>query len=516
MSNVQTVKESFEEKYNASHLETLSEKAKKSAGLSVLAESAAFVIKTGSVLVLARILTPNDFGLVSMVTGFYLLVMNFGVNGFTEYNIQKDHLSYDETNAIFWLHALISIIMALLFALSGPLVARFNRAPELTPVMAVMSIGIVFQMLATHPLALLKRQMEFKCIVINRIIGIFLSTILAIVTALMGFGYWAVVIRQISEIGFIAIGVWLISSWRPGRPKNLKLSFTGLRYAIRIYSSFVINYLERSLDKVLIGRIQGAEVLGYYDRAYHLSSSPVAQMAAPLNHVGFTTLSKLKDDPVRFRKYYAKAVNILVFGGVWASLIFTLCGQDIMLLLLGEGWEMAGRVTVAFGPGIAAIFINYTVSWLHLSLGNSTRLLRWGAVSLATKISVISVAAFFGAVEVAAGISLVHYMLVLPAVWYAGAPIGIKAKNVVAISWKYFLSGILIGAVWYGFLYGFPSASCWYLTRGVFVRLLISVPVITVLYVGLAALLFQGSSNIRGQFRIFFSIILRFRKTELD
>jgi O-antigen/teichoic acid export membrane protein len=434
--------EKYRSLFEIPEVSDLKRKAVKGAGASIIAQTISFFVRTGGVIILARLLKPRDFGLVAMVSAIFLLLMNFGLNGFTEYVIQKKDLTHKETSNLFWLHFIISLLLTIGLIAAAPLLAIFFKEPALKAITYVMSLGIMAQMLSTFHLALMKRKMNFGAIAFNNIVSSFISVILAVLMAIKGFGYWAVVTRQLSEIVVMSLGMWIICRWVPGLPGGFKNLLASLKYTINVYGNFILNYVERYLDKILLGRFHGSEVLGSYDRAFQLSVMPVAQLVVPLNNVGLATLSRLKDDPVRYGKYYKKALTLLSFVGVYASIFLTLLGDKLIIILLGPEWKEASKIVVAFGFGVVAMMLYSTYNWIHLSLGLPNRWLRWSIFSVLIKAVVIGISAIFGPVAVALSISISLYALFVPAIWYAGRPIGLKVIPIIRSILPYFLAGI--------------------------------------------------------------------------
>ena len=396
---------------------------------------------------LARLLRPKDFGLVAMVTAFSLWPMNFGVNGFTEFIIQKPQISKEELNSIFWLNLFLATLLAFGFMFFGFLLVDFYSEPALSGIATAMATGIIFQAFSMSHLALLKREMKFTSIAILELVAVILSIIFAIAVAVWGMAYWAVVTRQLM-IPIVMIGAWILCPWRPNRPQHLSGALPGLKYAVRVYCNVSLGYLMRSVDRVLIGKFHGSEPLGNYDRAYHLFAVPFNQLLFPLNSVALATLSRLKHDKERLSAYYTKAVSIIAFPGTLAALVLTLSAQDLVLLLLGPKWTEAGRIVMAFGPGIAAWFVYGTHPWLHLSLGTPNRWLRWNLFSSALTVIAFILAAPSGAVAMAIAYSGIAYVLIVPGVWYAGRPIQLSLGVVISSVWAYFASAISVCIFW--------------------------------------------------------------------
>jgi len=478
---VSTQDQVSEGEYTA-NLKTL---AVKGGGANILAEVVLFVVHTLGVVVLARLLDPRAFGLVTMVAVFFLLLMNFGINGFTEYIIQKKSIDQTELGSIFWLHASISVFLALAFNACAALLSSFYKEPAVVPIVRVFSIGIVASMVSTYPKALLQRRMEFSKVALNAVIAGILSLALAVAMAVMGLGYWAVVARQLSNIVFMAVGAWILCPFNPGVPGRIKGVGAAVKYALNVYGNFLIGYLARNLDKVLLGRFFGSQTLGFYDRAYYASSMPVAQLVSPLNNVGLATLSRLRDDPARYISYYTKAVATLALLGVYASVVLALSGKDLMVVLLGPQWEPSGPIVQAFSVGIGAMIVYYTYSWIHLSLGNPQRWLRWSLVSTAFTAACLIIAVRYGPIVVAGVYSGSFFILMGPAIWYAGRPIGLRVKPILKQVVPFFVAGIVSCAIWVAAIH-YPWGFSHFLGElGPFVRVCVVLLFSSAAYLGL-------------------------------
>ena len=262
--------------YNYLELNTndLKKKAVKGAGINVAAHFVGFIFQTVGVILLARLLTPKDFGLVAMVTAFSMWFMNFGINGFTEYIIQKREIATQEINAIFWTHVFLASFLYVCFIPFGFFLADFYKEPALSGIALVLATSFILLALHTCQFAVLRRKLKFDYIAGTELIAVILSTVLSISAAIIGMGYWAVVTRQLTLPLVAMIATWIILPWRPQRPQNLLNAIPALKYAIKVYANFSLNYLTSHLDMVLLGKFHGSTVLGNYDRAKYLSTQP--------------------------------------------------------------------------------------------------------------------------------------------------------------------------------------------------------------------------------------------------
>lgn len=411
----------------------------------ILARSASTIIQLIGTLLIARLLMPQDFGLTAMVTSISLLLTNVGYVGFIEAIIQTERIDHQMISSLFWIGLATSFGLAVIFSLFSPVLARFYHEPRLIPIAIAFSAGFILTALTTEHLALIMRQMEFGKVVLNEIVANIISAGLAVAMALWGYGYWALVARHLSWAMTNAVLVWIQCPWRPGRFSRNQRTGPLIKYAVSTFGNYGINYFGRNLDKVLIGWKWGTQELGHYDRASQLFVMPVGQLITPLTNVALATLSKVRSDQEKYRRYFLKSLSIIAMVGMYVSVILTLSGKDIIVFLLGPQWEEAGKIFTAFGPSIGITLIYGTHSWLHLSLGTPDRYLRWSLAALAATALIFLAALPFKGMGIAIAYGLSIYVLTGPALRYAGKPIGIRTKDIWSVLWKYLAAALISG-----------------------------------------------------------------------
>jgi polysaccharide transporter, PST family len=399
-----------------------------------------------STVILARLLTPVDFGVVTMVTTFSLLLVNFGLNGFMDAVIQFEEMDQYTASNLFWLNSVAGLLLAITFVASGALLARFYGNPLVTNVAAGLSVGIFIAAFSVIHQALLKRAMRFGGTSANDVIGRVVNTAVSILLALRGWGYWALVAGIVAQQLSVTIGAWWLCRWVPSLPRRTGKTGAAVRFAAKVYGRFCLGYSTQNIDNLLVGWRFNAGALGFYKKAYDLFSLPGGQLTAPLHNVALASLSKLNRDPVRFRRYLANSLGIIAFVGMAASADLTLVGKDVVRLVLGPQWSESGRIFQLFGPGIGVMLLCSTVGWIHLSIGKPGRWLRWTIVEFAITASLFVLALPWGPKGIAAAWSVSYGVLVVPAFWYAGRPIGLGVSFLIAAVWRYAAASLLAGA----------------------------------------------------------------------
>ncbi len=448
--------EYFDTKHLRSGLKT---RALRGASLTMAGQLASFVIQMTGTIVLARLLTPKDFGLVTMVLSVSLLLQGFGGNGFIEAVVQKEEINHRQISTLFWINAGMSFMLMLLFMASAPIIAAFYKEPRLKPIVLVLAGTILFGGLSNQHVSILTRNMQFFRRTANEVNAAFISTAAAILLALAGWGYWALVMKWLLSPLLITVGAWMLCRWRPGLPARRAGVRPMLAYAFHTYGNFVMSYFRRNVDKMLVGRSFGSQSLGFYDRAYHLSNMLPVQIVSPLSSVSLAAFSRLTEEHERYRQSYLKVLAILAFVGMPLSAAMTLVAKDVILLLLGPQWNYAGVIFSAFGPSIGIAIIYITHGWLHLSLGTPDRWFRWSIVEFVVTVIGFLIGLQYGALGVAVAFSLSFYVLLGPALSYAGRPIGLTFRSVLSAIWKYYVAAFASAFLCWTVLHGSGEAA---------------------------------------------------------
>lgn len=421
------------------------------AGATVSASGFALAAQVISTVVLARLVAPADFGVVAMATTFSLFLVSFGLNGFTEAVIQIDEIDCATASNLFWVNSLAGLTLAGAFAAAGSLLVRLYGNPLVASVARSLAVGIVISAFSVIHLALLKRGVQFGATSTNEFIGRGINTVVAIGLAVKGFGYWALVAGIVAQQLSIAIGAWWLCRWIPSLPRRTGKTGALVRFAASVYAQYGIRYCSRNMDNLLVGWRFQAVALGFYKKAYDLFALSASQLIEPLHSVALATLSRLIQDPPRFRRYLVKSLGIIAFVGMAVSAELTLVGEYVVRLVLGPKWSESGRIFELFGPGIGAMHLCGAVSWIHLSIGRPERLLRWTLVELTLTASLFLAALPWGPAGIAVAWSASYWILLLPGFWYAGRPIGFGVSTMIASVWKFAASALaaslLTGAI---------------------------------------------------------------------
>lgn len=419
--------------------------AVRGAGAAIAGSAGNFALQIGSVVILARLLTPSDFGIVTMVTTFSLLLRSFGLAGFTEFIMQREELTDTLASNLFWINVGIGTILTLAFASSGSLLALFFHNSAVVQVTRGMSVTIGIGCLGYVHQGLLLRAMHFRTTAIIGFIGQVLQCIVSIALAMAGWHYWALVWGSVTQTAVVAAGALLVCRWIPSWPGRVSGTGSGIKFALNVYSHFAFSYLTRNTDNLLVGWRFGDRALGFYKKAYDLFVLPETQLLAPLSAVAVSTLSRVSRDREQFQRYFLRTISVLALVGMGVGADFALVGSDLIRFLFGPGWDEAGRIFALFGPGIGIMLLYNTHGWVHLAIGRPERWFRWGLLEFVCTVSLFLLTLRWGPSGVAFAWTASYFLLMFPGFWYAGKPIGLGIGPMLGVIWKFFAASVAAG-----------------------------------------------------------------------
>ncbi|MFL6336850.1 MAG: lipopolysaccharide biosynthesis protein [Pyrinomonadaceae bacterium] len=386
--------------------------------VTLVAQGLKFAIFTAATVVLARLLTPQDYGLVGMVTILVSFVGMFQYLGLSTATVQWPELTHRQVSTLFWVNLGLSGGIALGVAACSPLVAWFYGEPRLVAVTLGLAGATMLRGLSIQHEALLVRQMRFTTLAANDLVAMLVGLASAVTVALRGWGYWALVVNQLAMTGSTAAGVWLACRWRPGLPGR----GVGLRRMLSFGGNLtgfnLVNFVARNVDNLLIGKVWGAYQLGIYARAYQMLLLPLDQVNAPFGAVAVPALSRLGEEPERYRAAFLKVVEkiaMLTMPGV----AFMIGVADwLVRLMLGAQWEESARVFMLLGAAALVQPLAKAALWLYTTQGRTREMFRWGWVGGGIAVASILAGLPWGALGVATSYALTDLFLTTPLLFW--------------------------------------------------------------------------------------------------
>ena len=359
------------------HLQTdLKGRAVRGGVFTVSAQGTQFLVQSVQTVVLARLLTPGDFGLVAMVTAVTGLAQGFADVGLSEATIQRQEINHDQVSALFWINVTVGLALMLATMALGPVLAWFYREPRLTYIALLVSLTFLIGGLRNQPEAILKRQMQFKLLAIRDITASALGVASAVITALLGGGYWSLVAFPLTASLTQMTLSWVMVNWKPRLPRRGTKVRSLVAFGGNVALSYFIYNVNRSADNVLVGWYWGAGPLGLYSKALSLLMLPLRQLTAPVNAVVIPTFSRTQDNPERFARYYLRAINLTTWAVAPIFGFLFVAAQPVITLVLGSQWRSATPVFQILATCALAQLILDSTLWLFVSRGQSARLLK--------------------------------------------------------------------------------------------------------------------------------------------
>src|SRR5882724_1043606 len=380
----------------------------------ICAQAANFIFRVGSLMVLARLLDPKDFGLLGMVTAFTGILSLFRDFGLSAATVQRTTVTEEQTSTLFWINSVVGAILTMVALLLAPLVATFYHEPRLLWITSVVAIGFLFNGAGIQHSALLQRQMRFTALALIDIVSLVVSTTIAIGGAMAGYGYWALVAMAVSLPLTTTVGLWLASSWVPGRPRRGAGIRSMMRFGGIVTLNSLVVYVAFNFEKVLLGRFGGAEVLGIYGRAYQLIRIPTDNLNSAVGEVAFSALSRTQDDPGRLKRYFLKGYSLVLALTLPITIVCALFADDMILVLLGPKWKEAAGIFRLLAPTILVFAIANPLGWLLTSLGLVGRALKMALVVTPLMIASYIIGLPYGARGVAFAYSAMMTLWVIP------------------------------------------------------------------------------------------------------
>jgi O-antigen/teichoic acid export membrane protein len=415
--------------------------------VKICAQAANFVLRVGSLVIMARLLDPKDFGLVAMatvITGVFTLFRDAGLSTVT---IQRRTITDEQLSTLFWLNMLVGLIFACVIAALAPILVAFYHEPRLLWVTLALATGFIFNAAGVQHSALLQRRMRFGSTALVDTIALLASVAVGIGMAMSGAGYWALVGMTITVPIVSTAGFWLAARWLPGLPHRGVGTRSMMRFGSTVTLNSLIVYAGYNMDKLLLGRFGGAEVLGIYGRGYQLISFPTDKLNSAVGSVAVSALSRLQDNPERFRRYFLKGYSLTLAMTVPLTIFCALFADDIILVLLSSKWREAAPIFRYLAPTILVFTMINPLYWLLVSTGHVGRSLKMAFVIAPLVILASILGVRFGATGVAISYSTMMVLLTVPMIVWATNGLIVTSVDILKEARAAFLPAFVASAV---------------------------------------------------------------------
>lgn len=409
-----------------------------------------FALQMVSVVVLARLLTQTDYGLMGMVLatiGVGHLLRDVGLSSAA---IQATKLSRQQRDNLFWLNSGVGAALMLVVLALGPMLAAFYNRSEVSGIVWALAPTFLLSGLATQFRASLVRRLQFGRIAWGEIGGAVLGLGAALWSALHGGGYWALVLQQLIG-GFVSFLLFaILAGWLPrwySRKASMKPLFS---FGLPLFGSQILTYVTSNLDSVIMGRFFGAIPLGSYNRAIQVVRIPMNQMRGPLGSLALSVLAKVQDDDRRFMRFVARGQLVMAYPLLLAAGTLAAVAPQIVDVVLGPRWhEVANFVRlVAVGEGLTTL--SAVGGWIYMSRGHGRQLMQYTMFSATVKIILLLVGSAFGPIGIAVAFALAPVLLWPASLWWVGRVSKLNTGILIRSSYRYLaLASAASALTWY-------------------------------------------------------------------
>lgn len=353
-------------------------------------------------VLLARLLTPHDFGLAGMVLVFSSLVLVFSDLALGTGLVQRPHVTEEDRSTVFWTSFGVGICLtAAGLALSAPLSAFYGE-PAVQPLFAVLSLSFVVTALGTTQAAVLQREMNFRGLELRMMAGTVAGGAIGISAAVAGYGAWALIAQEIALAVVSTTLLWTFSPWRPRLTYSVESLRDLGRFGLSLFGTRLLFYLDRNSDNLLIGRFLGSSALGAYALAYNIMLLPLSRLVVPIQETLFPALSRIQDDRDRMAAVWLRVNRFVAALVVPAMLGLAVVAPDFVRVVLGQRWISAVPVLQI----LALVALMQSLSALSAkvltALGRTRTLLGFSIAGFAVTLPAFVIGLQWGIVGVAA------------------------------------------------------------------------------------------------------------------
>ena len=380
-------------------------------------------------IVLARILSPRDYGLIGLLIVFTAISQIFVDSGFSKALMQKNDKNPSDVNTAFTFNLIVSLSLYLLLFITAPLIAHFYEEVILVQLLRVLALTLIINALFAIPNTILAIDLDFKKIAVINFTSIVISGIVAILLAIMGFGVWALVLQYLLKSILTTVLFWLSKAWSP-KLFFSKTSFKRLfKFGINITLSSLLNEIVEKFSWLFIAKSFSTSDLGYYNRGIQFPDTAIGTLGSVLDSVLLPNLAKIKGDVLQLKEEVSRLIRFLSLITILPTVLLAVLAEPVVILLLTNKWIAAAPILsifcfCRFTTNLSTISIN-----LLYTINKSNLVLRQQYWKMGIRIVLILLALKFGIVYVALAelISVIIHFII--GAYYPGKIINFGAVN---------------------------------------------------------------------------------------
>lgn len=429
---------------------SLANQAARGVFVTMSGQALRIAVQVLSVAILARLLSPEDYGLLAMVAAVIGVADIFRDFGLSTAAIQAKTLSRSQRNNLFWINSSIGFLLSILVWISAPLIAALFHQPSLVPIAQSLAWTFLLNGMATQHRADLNRNLRFTRLATADVVAPLVALGAAAGLAAAGAGYWALVAQQLVQYAVMLVIVVAGSGWLPGKYSRATSMDGMLRFGWNIVATQLIGYASNNADSVIIGLRFGAGPLGEYNRAFQLLMSPLNQVRSPVTRIAIPILAKLRDDEARYSAFLLRGQSAL--GHSLGFVLGAGAGACVPLtaVFLGTG-EWSGVAPILSLLAIAGIFqvLAFVGYWVYVTRGLTRNLVQYTIVSSVIRVLFILLGSQWGVIGVAAGYAVAPALTWPLSFWWLSRCTPLPVRRLYGGAFRIvFMSAAALGTSW--------------------------------------------------------------------
>ncbi len=422
--------------------------------VSALSQGSGQLLQLVATMILARILLPADFGLISMALVFVGVADIFRDAGLSTATVRAIDLQDKNANAMFFLNALLGIGMAVLVFLAGPLLSHVYDDPRVADIVAVLCVTFIINGLSAQHQALLRRRLQFKLLAKINVSVVFISQCVGVWLAFDGMGYWALVVTIIVSASLRLVFVVMANPWIPGKPTFDQVTRKMVSFGLYLAAFGLIGYVANNAHNLIIGATYGSDAVAFYNRAFMLLVMILGYASGPFATIAPATLSRMHNSASDFRAGYLELLSYNLILGVPVCVICILGASEIIAIVLGAQWTVSAEIFWLLSVSLIPRIIASSSGWIYQSSGNTRGMMLWGIGGWSFILCLLLLAAPSGIEAVATAYSVAMFLTVYPCMAIAFRRTTVTFRDVLIACRSPLGAGLIaFGLSWLGFSY---------------------------------------------------------------
>ncbi|MCA2686830.1 MAG: lipopolysaccharide biosynthesis protein [Dolichospermum sp.] len=383
-------------------------------------------------LILARLLTPEAFGLVALANVLINFMQIFLNQGFAQVLIQKQDLESQDINTVFWTQVFTGCLLTTITFFSAILISKVFHQPSLIPILQILSLVFIVNAFSQTQASLLRRDFKFKVLATRSLLGIIIAGIVGVVMALLGYGVWSLVSQQLTYELMGVIVLWTASNWRPKWQFSWITLTEIFSFSINVLGYKMVEFFNQKTDNLLVGYFLGEVALGYYAISHRILEVMTQLLIGTLNQVALPTFSRLQKDSQGFIAAYYRITqftSLIAFPVFFAVIILS---PELVISLFGQKWTNAIPILQIISlVGILRAITVFQRS-AFVSLGQPLLQFKLGLLNATLNVIACLIAVQWGILAVATAYVLSDYLVFPLGQWLL--------SKLISLSWKTYLA----------------------------------------------------------------------------